>query len=306
MDVRKYTAGSLVMLALVLSAILPQAQSAITGKVDFPYLGITFVAPAGWRGQEDGDYMIFAHNTEPGLVGLTLNPARTIEQLRNAADAGWIEDNIALNRSGPFERIGAEGMAAEFSGYFHGQSAKAYIAGIINPYGRSVTIIALTSTEKYGQQQTTLVKSIAASLQFAVPQESPHVPEWRQALAGRTLTYLQSSGSSGTPYTDSSGQIYGSYSSYSSRHEMHLCSDKSFYSSNSSSSSFDAIGGFGYIGGSGNGHGKWNILTGADGEAILTLKFNDGQVSEYELSNDAGKTKLNGSRYFRTVSEQCN
>ena len=282
-----------------------QSQQTFTGEVDYPYLGIRFTIPPQWKGAEQGDFLVLVSDTQPGLIGLTLNDAKEVTELKAVADEGWFDDGVMMTRSGDFTRVGAEGMAAEFSGTFQGAQAKAYIAGIVNPHGQGVTIIALTSAERYGQQQVQLVEQITDSLQFALPLEAKHNPEWRKGLAGRTLSYRHSAGGSGAIYSDSSGQSYGSYSSYSSRSDIHLCSSSRFVSSSSSMASFDASGGFGSTHNAGSNEGVWQVITGPNGESVLKLNYADGNFNQYVLDFRDNKTFLDGTRYYRVGSQVC-
>lgn len=297
--------AALALVASVLCSSASQAQGVMQGEVDYPYLGIKFTIPQGWKGQEDGDFVVLGSDTEPGLMGLTTNAAENVDELKKVADAGWLDEGIQMRRSGDFERIGAEGMGAEFSGLFQGAEAKAFIAGIINPFGKGVTIIALTSKEAYSPRQAELVRSIASSLKMALPKEAEHNASWRDSLPGRVLTAIDSSYSSGTPYYDAEGQSYGSYSSYSSRTTIHLCSNGEFHSNSSSSASFDAVGGFGTVHSGGDNQGKWQLATSAIGESVLQLRYANGTVSERVLAYKDGKTYLDGGRYYKTVSDAC-
>jgi len=295
------------IVTVLLSFIATQlsAQTPYTGELDYPYLGIKLTIPEQWKGAEEGNFLILGSDTEKGLIGLTVNEATHVSELKQVADAGWIDDGISMQRSSDFVQLGAEGMAAEFSGYFQGQKAKAWIAGVINPHGNSLTIIALTSAEEYGPRQPELVKEIVNSLRFALPKEAEHNAEWRKGLAGRQLSYRYSSSSSGPDYYDAYGSTYSSYTSYSSSSTIHLCSDQSFYSSSNNSSSFDAVGGFGAGQSRSRGDGQWQVTTSSEGESILKLNYADGTTKEYKLDYRDGKTYLNSSRYFRTSSETC-
>jgi len=54
--------------------------------------------------------------------------------------------------------------------------------------------------------------------------------------------------------------------------------------------------------GSSAGSGEWHIISQGN-QADLQLKFNDGEVYEYGLTEQNGKTFLNDNRYFRTYSD---
>ena len=302
---RIFIASKLIQLAvLVLVTQTSHAQELLRGDIDYPYLGIGLTIPSGWKGQEEGEYLILASDTEVGVIGLTANTAKNVAELKSVADQGWQDDGVSMQRSGDFIRIGSEGMGAEFSGIFQGAEAKAFIAGIINPFGSGVTIIALTSKDAYGPQQLELVNRIADGLKFSMPKEAEQNASWRDSLPGRVLTAMDSSSSSGT-YYDDSGYSYSSYTSYSSRTTIHLCSNGEFYYSSSSSASFDSASGFGGVYDRGNDTGKWQLASGGNGESLLQLNYQNGTQAEWMLDYKDLKTYLDGERYFKTVSDAC-
>ncbi len=126
---------------MILTGLLLRAMSSHAGqigKVDYPYLGIQFSVPAGWHGAESDDMFVMGSKTKSGLLVIMPNEARSPEQLKSEADQGVNGEGIQLIRSGDFVKIGGEGLGAEFKGSIEGQQAKAFIIGIINPFGSSV------------------------------------------------------------------------------------------------------------------------------------------------------------------------
>lgn len=159
-------------LLLLLITAWTSSHAAQTGRVDYPYLGIQFTIPQEWQGQEDGEGFLMGSKTVPGLLGVLLNDATSPEDLRREADKGIVDETIQLSRSSDFVQVGVEGLGAEFSGYVQGQKAKAFLIGTINPFGKSVTVAALTSHDQYSEKHKQLAFEIVNSLAFAVPKES--------------------------------------------------------------------------------------------------------------------------------------
>lgn len=101
----------------------------------------------------------------------------------------------------------------------------------------------------------------------------------------------------------SSGPSYDGYSTgggYSSETQIHLCAQGYFKFKSSSSVSIATGGAFGSSSGNKKGDGSWEITGNAQGQAVLKLNFNNGQVHEYILTYEDNKTFLNGERYFFT------
>ena len=282
------------------ASIICEAQK--TGEVDYPNLGIKFTIPEGWKGAETDGGFLMGSDSKPGLVIMLPHEVKDLNILKKEAEAGLYDEGIALKKSSEFESIGKEGIGAEFEGLIQGEKAKAYVAGIINPFGSGVTIMATTTISSYNNDYKELAKKIAMSLKFSQPVEPPVTQEWRNTLSGAKLTYLNSSYSSGASYDG-----YSTYSGYSSRHEITLCPNGYFSNYSSSSMSVDTGGAFAGGAGNDNGQGKWSVVTNADGTPVLKLEFNNGEVSSYKLSYEDSKTYLSGSRYFRTYDNvQCN
>ncbi|MEM7564657.1 MAG: hypothetical protein AAF353_16655 [Pseudomonadota bacterium] len=261
-------------------------------EVDYPYLGIKFTNPDGWQGREtEIGYMLGSH-TEPGFILMRTHEAKTVETLRQEAAAGIYEDGgTSLQLEGEMEPVTAQGVGGTFSGTVEYQPAKAYIAAVINPFGKGVTILAVTDQQNFSARYQQLAQALAKSLKFAHPVEPPAVAQWKDALKGAKLTYLSTSG--GSDYS-------GGYSGTSSRSEILLCANQQFSYYDSSHSSFDASSGFGYASNSDNGQGTWEVSNDDGGNTLVLLHFNDGREFEYRIDYRDDKTYLNDTRYFRT------
>src|SRR5690606_9786378 len=127
----------LVAFLIFLSGTWASAQQ--TGEVDYPYLGIKFTIPEGWKGAEQQGAYIMGSDTEAGLILLIPHEEKQISTLKMQAEQGLHEEGISLTKSGEFQKVGAEGIGAEFTGVIQGTSAKAFIAAVINPFGMGVT-----------------------------------------------------------------------------------------------------------------------------------------------------------------------
>ncbi len=119
---------------------------------------------------------------------------------------------------------------------------------------------------------------------------TPDARRWTERLSGMRLAYRST-------YGDASGG--GTTSD-----DYYLCSDGTFFSSLSSTDSFDGSGGFGYGNSSGRASGKWRILE-ADGEVNIIATYNDGSEDSSVLTEEDGKTLIDGVRYFVVENDQC-
>ena len=267
---------------------LPLLFSQQTGKVEYPSLGISFVIPEGWVGQERNGTFFMGSNTIPGIIIMSTSEAKTLEVLKQEAKAGLIEGNgtnLQMSTT-QFDNIGNNGIGTTFEGILEHQPAKAYMAGLINPHGNGVAIISTTLKDQYSVVHKEAALKIAKSVEFRKVDAGRLAAQWKERIRGTRLTYM-SSYSSG----------YGS-GGYSDKTVIDLCSQGYFNFSSNNHMSID-VGSTAYSNSSGSGSGKWKII-GQQGQAILQLAFHSGEVYEYTLSMDGEKPLLNGKRYFRT------
>lgn len=271
-----------------------------TGEIDYPALGIQFTVPQGWLGQETEAGFVMGSHTEAGLLLVSTHEEKSLDALKQQASQVIRDGSVQLQKSGQFVNLNKNAIGVEFSGYADGQAAKAFIAGVLNPHGLGVTVMALTSTAAYTQRHQQLVNEVVNSLQFSKPIKPPIVDEWKQTLKGAKLTYMDS--------YYSSGPSYGGYSTgggYSSKVEIVLCQNGAFADSRNSSLSVDTGGAFGNTADSGQGNGSWTVVGNHRGGASLQLNYRDGSQAVYELDYREKKTYLNNTRYFRTYDSGC-
>ena len=285
----------LYMLCLVMASMPLLAQ-----EVSYEHLGIEFQIPQGWVGQETEGGYIMGSNTEPGMLLITTHTAKSLEQLRTEAAQGIVDEGTMLQMQGQIETLSSSAIGAEFGGNMNGQPAKAYVAGLLNPHGLGITIIGLTSSEKYSPRYKELVNTIRNSTRFSKAKTSPQVAQTKQLFQGVKLTYMNSSYDSGPSVGG-----YSTYSGYSEERVITLCRNGYFSMSGSNSFSMDSGGGFGSGGGNSGDQGQWSIGQGAYGNPMLKLSYQNGNSESYEIGFHDGKTYLDGTRYFRTNDAGC-
>lgn len=268
-----------------------------TGKVDYKVLGISFTIPDGWVGQEGDGVFLMGSQTIPGVIILTTNEAKSIEQMKQEARVGIADQNgTNLQMLGNnFESVGSNGIGTVFVGTAEWQPAKAYVAGLVNPYGSSVSIIAMTLKDQYSEAHKKAALAVAQSVQFKKPVYGPIVQEWKEKLSGTRLTYMNSYSS-----VDYSNPNYTSGGGYSDKEVIDLCPQGYFNHSSSSQMSLDVPGATASSRNNGAGAGTWKVIANTSGQAVLQLNFYNQQVYEYTLSMDGDKTMMNSKRYFRT------
>ncbi|MBN1996103.1 hypothetical protein JW935_01040 [candidate division KSB1 bacterium] len=269
---------------------------AVSGnEVGDKYLGFKFRPPAGWIAQKtDGGYLL-GSNTEKGFIVVIPHEYTTLEQVKTAAYEGMADENgTVLQVTGDMQAYGKNGLVADFGGSVQWKPATGRAVGMLSPYGGGITIMTAVEKQSYSPAYAGYVEQIANSVVFSRPEIPPVADEWKQNLTNCRLTYMWSYSSSG--YGD------GSYAGGSQQTTIDLCGRGFFNYSDNNSMSVDAGSGTsGYGGGQSQGSGTWKVV-GRGNQAVLVLTFHDGQVYEYRLSMQEGKTYLDDKRYFRTYS----
>lgn len=168
--------------------------------------------------------------------------------------------------------------------------------------GLAIVLFAAGLPNKLDAHET-MLRDIAASVSTttaatnAVPKNtapaandrSPLAQQWLQRLRGKKLTMLSSYNSGG-----GSGGM-------SSKTEIYLNADGTFQGRSESSVSIYVPGANGGSSGVQKAAGTWRIYV-RDGQALLEMKYENGQIETNALQANGEQTFINGKRWF--VTEQ--
>lgn len=274
----------------------PAAAQPTTEPMSDPYWGIRLQAPDGWIGQAMEGGFLFGSHTIPGLMIVMPHDLTSLDAMRAEAQQGIVEnDGTRLQLAGSLQPFGERGLRGEYQGTIQGQPARVHAIGLLSPHGGGATILAATEAGQYTDAYAGYAEALARSIAFTAPQTPPVADQWQQKLNGMRLTYLSS-------YY--SGSADGSYVGSSSEATIDLCPAGYFHYGSSNSLSVDGGFGSGYnatgsSSGSDRGQGQWEVVY-RGGQSMLLLRFHDGRTHEYTLTEEDGKTFLNGERYYRT------
>ena len=281
-------------IALMMAATVLAAQK--TGLVEYKELGLAFTIPQGWVGQETDEGFLMGHNTEPGFILLLPHEYNSLATLRQEAAQGIEDEGVSLKLSGKLDSVGKNGVGGTFTGTLQGQKAKAYIAGLINPHGQGLSIMAAVDSAKYADKHKQLALAVAKSVRFSKPEAPAAAQQWKNELMNKRLYYIYSSSSR-----------TGGYTGMSETEEIWLCAAGYFHYKSSSHNSFDSGGAFGHSSGNEKGAGTWNVVLNNNGGPMLQLTFQNGQVKNYDINGvQKGKLNLGGYKYFYSnAGEVC-
>lgn len=267
--------------------IEPGVQYRGEAALQAPEYGVSFVLPAEWAGVLPPDAEMFVMQglafqayILAGIEAMTLAEAQAL--MAEDIDVG---DGIVLHPAGEVTADGSM-LAADYSVTGAANPLVGRVVTIIGDHGFGIYFVAAAepdNRERLGEA----VKKISASVRLTDPvPAATAAPEagaggaWEQQLRGKKLSHF---------YTDSG---------YSEEDYIWLCADGRFYrSSNSGGFGGGASGAF-----SSQYGGSWQA-SGDPAEGTLLLAYNDGSTASYALSIEDDKLYLDGSRYFREVTD---
>lgn len=273
----------------IAASSLPNSGRKADGRAfSDPFGGFYFNIPKDWVGRqlENGTYLI-GHNTKPGFVLILPHEYQSLNELYQEAIKGIHEDGIQLLPNNGLQKFSKNGLIGAFEGSMQGQSVKAYVVSLMSPFKGGLTMLTAVRTDLYKEEYLDIVQSIAASVAFSQPKESPVAKQWTTRLNGKKLQYLNTK--------------YG----ISDKIVINLCTNGQFGYSNNSSGMSGGASTLTYASQDG-GQGTWKIINRGQ-LGVLILNFNNGELAEYQLTNRAakGEINMNGRRYFVENSTAC-
>ena len=248
--------------------------------------GYQFNIPKDWVSQknQDGSYLI-GHNTKPGFILVMPHNYTSVQQIYQETISGIQDEGIQLTPSSDLTTYGKNGLIGNFNGYIEGQTVKADAISLVSNYGGGLSILIAVRSDLYKTEYLTIIQSIANSVVFSKPKTSPIAQQWTTRLTGKKLQYLKTA------------------NGFSDKTIIDLCRSGQFGYYNNSSGMSGGMTTLTYAG-QNKGHGTWKIIARGQ-EPLLILRFNNGEVYEYNLTNrdSNGQINLNRRRYFVTAGE---
>ncbi|MFN7927593.1 MAG: hypothetical protein U0Y68_06550 [Blastocatellia bacterium] len=292
---------------------LAQSRPAPANKTFTHPKGYSLQHPADWRVESNAE---FAQLLPPGLTAedQTENIRVLTEAVPvDAADPRFTAelDQLAAQLPG-FSKLGTTQNYKTKSG----TGVRALWAGMNQTTGQRVQL-RLYATTLNGlaivlfaaglpnklEAHEMILRDIAASIALpaavsntpqrstppAANDRSPLAQQWLQRLRGKKLTMLSSYNSG------------GGGGGMSSKTEIYLNADGSFLGRSESSVSVYVPGANGGSSGMQKAVGTWRIYA-KDGQALLEIKYENGQIETNALQANGEQTFINGKRWF--VTEQ--
>lgn len=270
-----------------------------TNRVDFKSQGISLTIPEGWVGQETVGGYAFASTTTPGFILITTNNYTNLDMMVQQAHLGIANGNDNyLQLVTDLVTYNTIVIGGEYQGAIEGYPAKAYIINVANETGGSgISIMASTNTNQYSNFYKQLCENIANTVEIYPPAQNSPIQtkpnksttsknEMEELFGGARLTY------------------YDIGDGYSTKIVIDLCEQGYFYHSSSDTMSADVGGVSAGYGDTGNGAGTWRIVKGDNGQDVLQLTFRAGELYDYYITLEDGKTYLGNYRYYREYGNE--
>lgn len=259
--------------------------------VDFKSQGVSLTIPEGWVGQETAGGYAFASTTTSGFILVTTNNYTNLAMMMQQARLGIANGNDNyMQLVTDIETYNDIVIGGEYQGAIEGYAAKAYIINVANETGGSgITIMASTNTSQYSNFYKQLCINIANTVEIYPPVQNSNTQtkpnssknEMEELFSGARLTYFNTG------------------DGYATKIVIDLCEQGYFHHSSSDTMSADVGGVSAGYGDSGNGAGTWRIVKGDYKQDVLQLTFNGGELYNYIITLEDGKTYLGNYRYFR-------
>ena len=271
-----------------------------SNRVSSKTIGVSFIVPEGWFGQETQAGYVLKSTTKTGFIIINKNNTSDINTMIAEASQVFTDVNgNYLQLVGNVENFNGTGIGAAYQGTMEGVPVKAYMVAVLNNMGLGVSIMAATIPEYYSSTYRQLCIDIASSID---QQESVNVVQQTQKT--QKVHHIRNKNKTEELFAGARLSYINSGDGYGTKIIIDLCEQGFFHHSSYDSVSVsegDVSGGYSD---NNSGAGIWSIIESANHNPILRLKFYKGKILEYYITFDGEKTYLDNRRYFRVYGEE--
>lgn len=287
-----------VLIILATAGIRTHAQE-LTGKQRDAGLGFEFTIPEGWAGVAGNGGYVLGHATIPGAILISANPHEGMDALKRAFTDPTDGETANLHLVGAPQITKDSTIKVTQTGTMQGTPVKVVATARLNPFGgNTANLMALAPAESFSAELEAALMKTQSSVRYTSGAGSSSAETgtidqaWHGRLAATRLTYMES-------YSSPASVEGGIGGGYSIHRRIDLCPEGHYKTDSRSDQSFSGSEVSAYGSGSQEGSGRWQALR-SNGASVLRLTSHEGQVIEYRLGFEDGKTFLNGERWFRT------
>lgn len=274
------TVFAILLVSPLLSAeeIEPGVKYAGPKTLGIERIGVSFQLPAGWEGTlpQGEETFVIGRTGTSGYIFLVAEQA-TVAEATSAMSEAIPMDTLVMMPKGQ-----ASAKGSTVTNEYTVSGGQAELVGKatakLGSTGWGVMVLTVATPEDMPELEKA-ASAIVASVKIVKPKK-PKVSTtgyWGKMFAGKRIVRFYSG------------------SGYHEQRQIAMCPDGRFIFS------FDS-GGFSMSGASGafetKNAGTWSVAGGATG-GTLTLRYNDGRESVYQLAETDGKLMVDGQRWLR-------
>ncbi len=258
-------------------------------KLKAPSGSFSFNAPNGWKFEQNESGFAMAPEVQTSEMYLLITPHHYNDYNGVISEIEPYEDATSQTQMfGTYQLLENNVLWVQYSGITNGNEACAHSLYFPSPHGGGALIIAIHAGRQPDMDLVRTAIGVGESMTFHKVPEGAEAKQWRQALSGRQLLFMQTSGG------------------ISDRWSYDLCSDGRFYYSSNTSGLSGGASVLSYAGQSKNS-GSWKITSEGQNQ-IIYFYFGDGSVRHFRLSANQNSNEtvyLDDRRYFIQNNNAC-
>ena len=143
-----------------------QNKELAASEVGDPQWGFAFKPPAGWKYQKSAQGILLGHDTIAGMIIVFPHTYSNLQAIQTGMMEGVQEEEVVMYPSGQLRQIGSSILSGEYQGMWQGQQARGRGIGTLSPHGGGAIIVAVTTSDKYGDQLSNPAQEIAQTMRY--------------------------------------------------------------------------------------------------------------------------------------------
>jgi len=260
-----------------------QSKKLAAGEIGDPQWGFAFKPPAGWKYQKSTQGILLGHDTVPGIIIVFPHTYNNPHAVQTGMMEGLQEEGIVMYPAGQLQQIKSGAISGEYQGIWQGQQARGLGVGTLSPNGGGAIIVAVTTSEKYGDQLSNPAQEIA-----------------------QNIRYFQVDNSDLTRHFVGYWWHYSGTSAISHEKLIHLAPDGTYRDKREDAADVSNVDQYGnvqnqYLGNfQDRGYGRWTVR-GNKYEGVIIVTRSDGSSFEIEYKVKPSSPQKFGDYYFNGI-----
>ena len=260
-------------------------------------LGFRFTVPQFWDLKETEGLYLLTNQNDAGFVMVNSWQHADINILKAQFEEGVKKENgFFLSPAEAIELINTKKLQGKFSGLINYSPVVVYLVLIQGEQQQTVLIVSAIAKEDYSEKQETIAKEVADRFQFFKPEMPSLIDEYKDLLKNTRLISASPAPISGWDNDEFSDNASETKTS------IGLCPNGFFDYQSTVTGNNVAVFATGNI----SSTGRWRVQKSTEGNIVLSLLFDDGEIIKYELIYIEGKLYLNDKLFIRITNSTNN